>query len=465
MVIKKYLVKSINEAMSKIRIELGKDAIIISQRKVRKSGFSGLFSGKLIEVIAAVETPTNEEKNVERVKNNVSNEDDDFKKSIESIKRLMENKFEMPDNKNEGISNLNAKIQEHNENVGKERNNHNMVSNEKEVYNNKVYDNKPYDNKVYDNRAYDNKVYDNRLYDNKAYDNEEYRISVEYVHKEVEELRNLIKKALPQENKQDVQEIQQESSEKLNYLKNRLKEIDIAEEFYDDILKSALDYKKDDLSPEEILRDIFERETLVANNELKGRVVLVGPTGVGKTTTIAKLVGKLALVEKKKVGLITIDTYRIGAIEQLKTYAEIMNIPFKVVITINEMEEAIKSMNDCDVILIDTTGRSSKNSMQISELRAFIQKANPNCVNMVISATTKNRDIKTILKGYSGLEYGSIIITKLDETTVYGSIYNISKNCDKPISFITTGQNVPDDIKLSSKEELTRFILGEETLC
>lgn len=430
MVIKKYLVKNTNEAMSKIRTELGKDAIIISQRKVRKPGFSGLFSGKLIEVTAAVESPANEDKNAEIVKNTVSNEDDDFKKSIESIKRLMENEFEMPDKKNEGISNLNTMIQEHNANVEKERNNSDTVSNYKEV-------------------------------DNSEVDS----ISIESVHKEVEELRDLIKKVLPQEHKEDVQEIHQEGSDDLDSLKNRLKEIDVDEEFYDDILKTALDYKKDDLNDNEILRDIFERDILVTNNELKGRVVLVGPTGVGKTTTIAKLAGRLALVEKKRVGLITIDTYRIGAIEQLKTYAEIMNIPFKVVITIKEMEEAIKSMDDCDVVLIDTTGRSSKNTMQISELRAFIQKAEPDYVNMVISATTKNKDIKTILKGYSELEYGSVIITKLDETTVYGSIYNISRNSNKPISFITTGQNVPDDINISTKEELTRFILGEETLC
>ena len=430
MVIKKYLVKNTNEAMSKIRTELGKDAIIISQRKVRKPGFSGLFSGKLIEVTAAVESPANEDKNAEIVKNTVSNEDDDFKKSIESIKRLMENEFEMPDKKNEGISNLNTMIKEHNANVEKERNNSDTVSNDKEV-------------------------------DNSEVDS----ISIESVHKEVEELRNLIKKVLPQEHKEDVQEIQQEGSDDLDSLKNRLKEIDVDEEFYDDILKTASDYKKDDLNDNEILRDIFERDILVTNNELKGRVVLVGPTGVGKTTTIAKLAGRLALVEKKRVGLITIDTYRIGAIEQLKTYAEIMNIPFKVVITIKEMEEAIKSMDDCDVVLIDTTGRSSKNTMQISELRAFIQKAEPDYVNMVISATTKNKDIKTILKGYSELEYGSVIITKLDETTVYGSIYNISRNSNKPISFITTGQNVPDDINVSTKEELTRFILGEETLC
>ncbi|WP_394903117.1 flagellar biosynthesis protein FlhF [Clostridium butyricum] len=447
MIIKKYLVKNINEAMSKIRYELGKDAIIISQRKVRKSGFAGLFSGKLIEVTAAVESSVNEEKKDENHKQNIITEEDEFKKSIESIKKLMENEISVTQTK-EKPSELNNMIREHNDNVEKER--------QGSIIDSLVG--------VEDN---DSKIIQNDIY-RKNFSNNNNELSVESVHKEVEELKTLINKVI--ENKTAISEEIDESIEEVNLLnldslKERLNNLDIDETFYDDIINMASDCKNEDISETEILRDIFERDILVTNKGLNGKVVLVGPTGVGKTTTIAKLAGRLALVEKKKVGLITIDTYRIGAIEQLKTYAEIMNIPFKVVITIKEMENAIESMEDCDVVLIDTTGRSSKNTMQISELRAFVQKANPDHVNMVISATTKNKDIKGILKGYSELEYESVIVTKLDETTAYGSIYNISRNSNKPISFITIGQNVPDDIKLSTKEELTRFILGEETLC
>lgn len=407
MIIKRYLVSNMNEALTRIRYELGKDAIIISQRKVRKPGFKGLFSGKLIEVTAAVENSSNDKK--EDLK-----KEQEFQNSLESIKKMMQDEVALASEKKNDKS-IENKILEHNKDINK-----NNIDNEKIL-------------------------------------SKEVTPNVEAVHKEVNELKSLLNKVIENTTK--------EESIEVDPLESRLKELDIDELFQEEIIKNVKEMVEDSMEEEEALKNILKSSIIETNGDLNGRIVLIGPTGVGKTTTIAKLAGRLSLIEKKQVGLITVDTYRIGAIEQLKTYAEIMNIPFRVVITIKEMEQAIMDMKNCDVVLIDTTGRSSKNAMQISELRAFVQKANPDHINMVVSATTKNKDIRSILEGYKELEYDNIIITKLDETTVYGSLYNIARISNKPINFITIGQNVPDDIKVPTKEEIARFILGEETLC
>ena len=383
MLIKKYLVKNMNEALTRIRYELGKDAIIISQRKVRESGIKGYFKPKLIEVTAALENNKMEKKN----KFNIENKNEiNFKDSLDSIKKIID----------------------------------------------------------------DSK--DSKLDKSQKFNKEVNLTNTDNIKEEVKEIKDLLNRVIKNTNKEEEKDIV------LEYLKD----IDID----DELIKEILTDKYDNIDVfKTYFKELLENEIQVCTESLSGKVVLVGPTGVGKTTTIAKLAGRLALIEKKKVGLITIDTYRIGAVEQLKTYAEIMNIPFKVVITLKEMENAVSELEDCDVILIDTTGRSSKNTMQISELRAFTQKVNADHIALVISGTTKNRDIQTIINGYSEIGYEKMIITKLDETSSYGCIYNIIKKAQKPIAYITTGQNVPDDIRIPLKSEISKLILGEETIC
>lgn len=392
MIIKKYVATNMNEALTRIRQELGKDAVIISQRRIKKSGIKGFFGKKVLEVTAAIESKEKENFEVDLDIKNSKEPRQDEKNLIDAI--------------------LKSQISRNTDKFSEIRN-----------------DEKPIEEK----------------------ENTE-------IYKEVMEMKNMITSLLNGEINGSIG-----TTDKTN-LGLILEDADVCTEVTEDILNSINSEGSEEEKLEEV-KKIIGNMVSIEELDVEGTVVFIGPTGVGKTTTIAKLAGRLALVEKKKVGLITIDTYRIGAVEQLKTYAEIMNIPFKVVFTMKDMEAAIESMKDCEVILIDTTGRSSKNTMQLSELRAFVEKTNAKSINLVVSATTKNKDIKIIADSYKALNFNRVIITKLDETSTYGSILNIIKEVGVPLSFITTGQNVPEDIKCPESSEIASLIIGEKNIC
>lgn len=187
-------------------------------------------------------------------------------------------------------------------------------------------------------------------------------------------------------------------------------------------------------------------------------VALLGPTGVGKTTTIAKLAANFALLEKKDVALITCDTYRIAAVEQLKTYGQIIGVPVEVVFSPQELKEAILRQAKRDLILIDTAGRSHRNVMQMSELKGFLQAARPDETYLVVSATTKYRDAMDIVKNYGFAGFDRLLFTKLDETSTYGIILDLAAATQKGVSYFTTGQSVPEDIELASLTKLARLL-------
>jgi len=195
----------------------------------------------------------------------------------------------------------------------------------------------------------------------------------------------------------------------------------------------------------------------------EGPLVLtfIGPTGVGKTTTIAKLSSIYILNYNKSVGLLTADTYRIAAIEQLKTYAEILNIEVKVVYDNLELIDNIIFMGkENDVILIDTAGRSHKNDGTMEDLKDLLLNVEGSEKFLVLSLTTKYEDMLNIVNKYQDITDFRLIFTKFDETTSLGSLLNICYTTKKKVAYITTGQSVPDDIEVMSPEKIARSLLG-----
>ena len=191
-------------------------------------------------------------------------------------------------------------------------------------------------------------------------------------------------------------------------------------------------------------------------------VALVGPTGVGKTTTIAKLAANFHLREHCRVGLITVDTYRIAAVEQLRTYADIIDLPMEVVSTPREMREAVKRLADLDLILMDTAGRSPRDDVKIQELKCMLAEAEADEVHLVLSSVNSVENLRKTAQEFGGVGVTALVLTKLDEATGLGSLIPLLRGCRLPLSYVTNGQNVPDDIDAADRRRLTRTILGLE---
>lgn len=187
--------------------------------------------------------------------------------------------------------------------------------------------------------------------------------------------------------------------------------------------------------------------------------IFIGPTGVGKTTTIAKIAAKEQLVNKKKVGLITIDTYRIGAVEQLKTYANILDIPFEVANCPKEMLQKINKLRYCDIILIDTLGTSPKNQEKLEDIKKYLDAIDLKTNNYLVLSVSTDRDtILSVLDRYKLLNYDGLVLTKFDEVSVLTNFWSIIENNTLPVQYFCYGQDVPDDIEDATLDNLLEYI-------
>ena len=192
------------------------------------------------------------------------------------------------------------------------------------------------------------------------------------------------------------------------------------------------------------------------------KVMLLGPTGVGKTTTIAKLAAIKALWEHKKVLLLTSDTYRIAAVEQLKTYAKILGVPIEIIFDLNTIPSVVAEHDNAEIMLLDTAGRSQRDKKNMELFENLYNAFTPDAVHLVLAANMKYKDMLDVVEHIPNIPISHLLFTKLDETVSYGSIFNIQQVMGCPVSFLTVGQNVPKDIETATGSRIAEFLMKSE---
>lgn len=414
MIIKKFQADSETEAIMLAKEELGKDAIVMNIKTVRPKGVYKFIKKPSVEITAAVD-------------DNVSYSNED--RIIAEIQKLKKNDIQKDVEKeiNKNIMFEDYKKEEHKSKV--------ELKQTKET-----------------ESAIEQKLNDlQQLLEEQIQKNK-----VEEVKKAEEEKENV------EENEKNIACIQ--------LIYNQLIENEVDEKYANQIISEIDRTIKKDASVDNVLSSIYQKiilkigqtKTIEESDTQAKYIFFWGPTGVGKTTTIAKIASNLTLKKKRKVALVTSDTYRIAAVEQLRTYANILGIPLKVVYNEEEMKEVKEELSSFDFVLIDTAGRSHHNQEQKRDIINLIQAIpeEEREAYLVLSATTKYRDLIKIAEEYKDSIRYNLIFTKLDETDCIGNIFNIRMLTGAPLAYTTWGQNVPDDIGKINAQSIAKKLLG-----
>lgn len=414
MIIKKYVGKTESEATQEARKELGQNIVVMNVRPLKKTGFLSLFQTQKIEVTVALEEESERPVRTYSPQNNSGSLDASQRDTVVS-------------------ATVNAtKVQ-----------------------------------KVQPVRE-DNSAIEEKL------DNLSSLLEKNILKNEKDEAPE--EKAAPSENTKEQEssfgsDISEETLSFIKLLYNTLIENEVDEIYVNQLTDEVEKVSKPGLPFDFALANVYQKmvlkfgksEPIDDSNEGPRAEIFIGPTGVGKTTTIAKLASELSVTRKKKVALLTVDTYRIAAAEQLRTYASILEIPFRVIYSVEEMKQAAEDFKDYDYIMVDTAGHSLKNEELKKDVENFIRALEEvmECENyLVLSATTKYRDLIEIADAYSEMVAYKLIFTKMDETGAKGNLYNIRMHTGAPISYITNGQNVPDDIAVFDAQKIVKNLLG-----
>ena len=422
MIIKKFTSKTESEAIAKK--ELGPNVVVMNVRQLKKKGFFGMFGSSQVEVTVALE----EEGERQPAK----------APTMTALEQLAQKQREINEQRKSNPAPAREVAQK-------------PVEEPKEI---------AFDAVISD--ANERSIIDK---------------SNNALEEKLDSIETLIKKKLENgEDKSEKPEVdtKQEESDQMKLTKllyNMMIDNEVHEKYTNQIIEEAEKTNKPNMPVDYFLTNIYQKMILkfgqpaVITPAEKGPKVVyfVGPTGVGKTTTIAKIASKFCLEEKKKVALLTSDTYRIAAAEQLRTYANILEIPCKIIYSPVEIEEAYMEYIDYDFIFVDTAGHSHHNEEQKNNTNVVIHALDGKTeaeVYLVLSATTKYKDLISIADTYKEMTDFKLIFTKLDETTSFGNMLNLKLYTGAELSYVTYGQNVPEDIDKFDPQATVKQILG-----
>lgn len=429
--VKRYIVDSMPEALEKIRADLGKEAVILNSKPVKTGGLFGMFGKMRIEVIAAVD---------ERVAENEQSQRPSMNRPMGAATRVQTGAYTAKQAYRKG-GNLQNPVRD-NVVAVQERESLPAAGVKKAVL-----------QPEQTNRAA------------KAAEPGTAVAGSDALASEVRDMRQMFQKLL-------VHDLSKQLPEPVQAMRARLLEQGVAEDITAEILRQLMEKggATPDWQEEEArvaCREIISG-MLAANQQLSARLgrsiqyaFFFGPTGVGKTTTIAKLAANSMLKEKRKIGFITADTYRMAAVEQLKTYANILNVPMEVVFHPKEMAAAMERLSDCDLIFVDTAGRNFRSDEYVQGIRELVEHGKNSVNYLVLSLTSKYADMKAIIQNFAEVPIKQVIFTKADETQSFGNMLNVTEEMQLPFSYITTGQNVPDDIVVATPALVTSMIVGD----
>jgi len=427
MTIKKFIGKTKEEAIAKAKEEFGEGAVVMNVKEVKPTGFFSFFKSVTYEVTAAIEE---KDKFISPVQTQ------NAKKGTESINLAADEKIVIPAPVYAATATQAPKqpVQP-------------------------VYS-QPASKPAAPAMDYAPNVVSNH----------------EEIERKLENLSNILEKKLSaEENKgNDIPETTIQNMESFKFMKmlyRTLLDNEVHEKYVNQILDEAEKMANTNSSVDIILSNVYQKMILkfgepcsISTEGKKPKVVFfIGPTGVGKTTTIAKIASKYKVEEEKKVAFVTADTYRIAATEQLHIYANILDAPMSIVYSAEELNQSIEKFADHDLIFVDTAGFSHRNDTQRADTKNLIDGLDEQYnfeVFLVLSATTKYKDLLEIVDSYQEIAKYKLIFTKLDETTSYGNLLNIRLYSGAELSYMTTGQNVPDDIEEFNSQRIVKQLLG-----